>query len=582
MPLQEIDLRTQAGKACRLDVWHDKPLLVLVFLGTECPMARRYIPTLNELARRYAARGVQIVGIDSNARDSQSDLDQFWREHSVEFPLLLDPQARLADALDAQRSPQAFLLDADRRVRYRGNIDDRLTVAAEKPHATRHNLARAIQDLLAGTEVEVAITEPGGCWIDRASRQVSTSSVTYQQVAPIFERHCAECHHPAGIGRISFATHAETRSWAATIRDVIESQRMPPWGADPRYGHFQNERRLSARERRRILDWIERGAAEGPPNDAPSPTAPTPSPGEWSIRADEVLSLPRSMQIRADGLVEYQQVELGASPTDRWVRAVEIMPSNRAVLHHATAFLSPPGTHDVGEQGQLGSFCLATYTPGTTPNRWPSGMAKRIPAGWKIVLVLHYVTVGSPQTDCTRIGLELVAANRVEREVATRLLFDPELRIPPRVEDYRIERTWRAPADVWLLSLFPHMHLRGKSFRYEAEYPSGQRETLLFVPRYDFNWQHRYDLATPKRLPQGTVLHCTAHYDNSSRNLANPAPDVEVHAGKQTTDEMFNAYFDVALADAPRQVPAVHGLGFVWSALLCAALGLLARRWSAA
>jgi hypothetical protein len=176
-------------------------------------------------------------------------------------------------------------------------------------------------------------------------------------------------------------------------------------------------------------------------------------------------------------------------------------------------------------------------------------MAKRIPAGWRIVFVIHYAPNGTAQTDQTRLGLTFTPAQAVRNEVVTQLLYDPDLKIPPHAALHRVERSWQTPADLRLLAMFPHMHLRGKSFRYEATYPDGTSETLLYVPRYDFNWQHRYVLAEPKWIPRGTTLRCIAHYDNSAANPANPDPSATVHTGKQSSDEMFNGYFDVALAD---------------------------------
>jgi hypothetical protein len=178
------------------------------------------------------------------------------------------------------------------------------------------------------------------------------------------------------------------------------------------------------------------------------------------------------------------------------------------------------------------------------------------------VFVIHYAPNGTAQTDQTRLGLTFAPAGRVRREAVTRLLYDPDLKIPPHAADHRVEQSWRTPldSDLLLLAMFPHMHLRGKSFRYEACYPDGTSETLLSVPRYDFNWQHRYELATPRRIPAGTTLRCIAHYDNSAANPANPNPAATVRTGKQSSDEMFNGYFDLALAErggtrAPTALP---------------------------
>jgi hypothetical protein len=225
------------------------------------------------------------------------------------------------------------------------------------------------------------------------------------------------------------------------------------------------------------------------------------------------------------------------------------------VVHHCNVFLQPPGAPGPQEQGALGSVCLAATAPGTPAMQLPDGMAKRVPAGWHILFVMHYTPVGSAQTDRTCIGLKFADPKRVKKEVATRLMYDTDLVIPPYAADHVVSQTWQVNRDVLLLSFFPHMHLRGKSFRYEALYADGRRETLLEVPRWDFNWQHRYVLAEPLRLPACTRIRCTAVYDNSRANPANPDPSAEVRAGTQSWDEMFNGYFDVALADEDRTRP---------------------------
>jgi hypothetical protein len=259
----------------------------------------------------------------------------------------------------------------------------------------------------------------------------------------------------------------------------------------------------------------------------------------------------RSFEVPAEGVVDYQYFEVDPGFTqDQWISASEIQPGNRKVVHHCNVFLKDPNSRsEVDETGELGSYCLDAMTPGSPPMLLPPGTAKRIPAGWHLLFVVHYSPVGTRQTDRTSIGLVLADRSKIRKEVATNLVFDPELRIPPREPNHRVERSRRFDDDVLLLALFPHMHLRGKSFRYEALYPDGRSEILLDVPRYDFRWQNRYELAEPKRLPAGTTLRCVAYFDNSSANPDNPDPNVEVRTGKQSWEEMFNGYHDIVLAD---------------------------------
>jgi peroxiredoxin len=583
----DFTLRDAGGRQHRLRDWKDHRLVVVVFMGTQCPLAKLYGPRLAELSRRYGPRGVAFVGIDSNETDSLSDLRRYAKLHSIPFPLLRDPGAAIADLFAAERTPEAFVLDAHRVIRYRGRIDDQNDVPAHRAAARHHDLADALDELLAGKPVSRPRTEASGCVIGRPATPRRGGSVTYcRDVAPILQQHCQVCHRPGEIGPLTLTSYKDASGWAGMIREVVAEGRMPPWHANPKYGRFANDPSLTADEKDRLFRWIDDGCPEGDTAELPPP--PRFVDG-WNIgEPDAVLAMPQPFTVPAEGVIEYQYVEIDpGAPVDRWVQAAEVRPGNRSVVHHCNVFLQPPGAPDFQEQGALGSFCLAALAPGTPPMVLPEGMAKRIPAGWHIVLVLHYTPTGSVQTDRTSLGLKFAEAARVRKEVATRLMFDPELCIPPGAAGHTVAQTWQINRDLWLLAFFPHMHLRGKSFRYEAVYPDGTVEVLLDVPRWDFNWQHRYVLAKPKRLPAGSRIRCTAVFDNSSANPANPDPTATVRAGTQSWDEMFNGYFDVVLADQDLTRPPpwrdvlgeLHGRffrsGIVLAAFLAGGLALL-------
>jgi peroxiredoxin len=585
-PIADFTLPDCHGQVFHLSDQGDRAAIVVVFLGVDCPLAKLYGPRLAEMARTFGPRGVAFVGIDSNQHDSLAALARYGKQHRIPFPLLRDPGNAIADRFGAERTPEAFVLDRRRVIRYRGRIDDQYDVATHRGEANRHDLAQAIEEVLAGKPVSQPVTTAPGCLISRAPAPRTDDSITYSRhVAPILQRHCQVCHRPGEIGPFSLTNYRHAAGWAAMIREVVEEGRMPPWHADPKHGRFANDPTLTAEEKDLLFRWIDTGCPEGDRRDLPLPAKFIDG---WNIGTpDVVLEMPEPFGVPAEGIVEYQYVVVdGGAAVDRWVQAAEVRPGNRAVVHHCNVFLQPPGAPDFMEAGALGSFCLAAMAPGTPPLLLPDGLAKRIPAGWRIVLVLHYTTTGSPQTDRTRLGLKLVDPKRVTKEVATKLMYDLDLEIPPGVADHTVSQTWQINNAVDLLAFFPHMHLRGKSFRYEALYPDGNEEILLEVPRYDFNWQHRYVLAEPKRLPAGSRLRCTAVYDNSAGNPANPDPTATVRAGTQSFDEMFNGYFDVVLADqdltrGQSWREALAGLrAFVWtglvlSFLLAGALGLL-------
>jgi peroxiredoxin len=546
--IEDFNLRDCKGKEHRLSDWKDRKLIVVVFLSANCPLAKLYGPRLAELARIYDASGVAIVGIHANQHEGPTDLARYAREHHISFPLLRDVGNVVADRFGARRTPEAFILDEGRVIRYHGRIDGQYDVGLQRPTEARRDLIEALEELLAGKPVSQPATEAVGCLIGRTPRQ-GKGSVTYaKDIAPILQNRCQQCHRPGQIGPFALTSYADAVGNSATMREVVESGRMPPWGANPKHGRFANDPTLSAAEKKLLLDWIDADCPEGDPADLPPLRFFS---DDWNMpHPDLVLSIPQPYTVPAEGLVEYQSFNVDPGFTeDRWVQDVEIRPGNRAVVHHCSIFLKPPGAKGPVPQGQLESFMLAGMAPGTPHWALPDGFAQRIPAGWHIVFEIHYVTIGSEQTDQTAIALKFADARTVHKEVATRLMFSLDMRIPPHEPNFEIGHTWQMNADVLLLAMFPHMHLRGKAFRYEVRYPNGETEILLDVPRYDFNWQHRYVLAEPLRLPAGSRLTCTAHYDNSSANAANPDPSVWVDVGPQSQDEMFNGYYEVVLAD---------------------------------
>lgn len=567
----EFELRDPRGAAHRLNEWAEYPVVVVVFLGVDCPLAKLYAGRIGELQREFGPRGVRFVGVNSNQHDSADDVARFARAHRLDFPVFKDPGSRVADLLGARRTPEALVLDRERRVRYQGRIDDQYVVGSRRSEPGRRDLACALEDLLQARPVRRPHQPATGCLIDRPEGKSDNAAVTYcRDVAPLLQRRCLACHRPGQMAPFPLTSYGDAAGWAGTIREVVDERRMPPWHADPRYGSFANDARLSDQERQVIDAWVAAGAPEGDPADLGPPPA---FADGWNIpRPDDVFTIPQRFEVPAQGVVDYQTFEVDPGfAEDRWVKAAEIRPGNRQVVHHCSVFLKPPGYSEPRAQGELGSYFLAGTAVGTPPLTLPAGMAKRIPAGWRLVFVIHYQTVGTAQVDQTGIGLVYADPATVRQEVATNLIVDEELRIPPGAADYRVEKAKSFPKDVLLIALFPHMHLRGKSFRYEATYPNGATEVLLSVPRWDFNWQNRYVLAEPKRLPAGTVLRCIATYDNSADNPHNPDPSVTVRAGQQSTDEMFNGYVEIALADQDLTRP------LTWDRRLAAGLGVIGR-----
>lgn len=570
--------------------WGSGTATVVAFLGVECPLARIYARRLSALAGEYGPRGVVFVGVDSNHQDDADEIARFVAELEITIPIAADPGGALADLMSATRTPQVFVLDAANTVRYVGRVDDQYSfgqgVGYQRAQVGRHDLREALDDILAGRDVAVGETGVVGCVIGRAASTLNEGDVTWANgVAEIVQRRCQECHRPGEVAPFSLLNYENAAAWRDTIREVIESGRMPPWGADPRHGDFVNEARLSDAERNTLLTWIDRGA---PPGDLSQQPPPRQFVSGWQIgQPDEVIYMAdEPFRVPADGLVDYQYFDVDPKFTqDRWVKAVECRSGAPAVVHHINVFLLTPDMPRPYVREDLTNHLLWGTAPGLQSVTFAPGMAYRIPAGTQLVFQMHYTTSGVAQADRSYMGLIYADPAEVQKRVEMKLAVNPHFAIPPGAKDHRVQSMYELPQDGLIYALSPHLHLRGKSFRYELFYPDSRQETLLDVPRFDFNWQHIYILRQPLPAPRGTIVHCTAHYDNSETNPVNPDATTEVRWGDQIWQEMMIGYVLVAF-DRDEVRPAIRAPGIarahagerfrrllaVWSAATAAAV----------
>jgi peroxiredoxin/mono/diheme cytochrome c family protein len=533
--------------------WHalsepaEAKAVVVAFIGVECPVVQTYAPILARLAADYEPQGVAFLAIGSNRQDSLAELGHFARTHKLRFPVLKDAGNKVADQFGAQRTPEVFVLDRRHVVRYRGRIDDQSGVGFRRANASRRDLALALDELLAGREIAVAKTEPAGCHLSRVPRRPAKGDVTYSKhIAPLIQKHCVSCHRARQVGPFTLTAYEDVAAWADTIREAVDGGRMPPWYANPEHGRFINEARVSEEEKRLLDEWVANGTPEGNPADLPPPPE---FAGEWAIpEPDLVVTMPEPFTVPAKGTVPYKVFMTDVSfDEDRWLIASEGRPGNRAVVHHMLFFYVPPGERISPEMPLYNA--LGGYVPGLPTGTLPEGIARRIPAGSKLAFQMHYMPNGEEQSDQSSVGLVFTDPKNVKKSWQIDMALNIFFRIPAGAKDYRLEASHRFDEDTLLYTLQPHMHLRGKSFRFDAIYPDGRTETLLDVPRYDFNWQLTYALAQPKLLPEGTRLHCTAIYDNSADNLVNPDPTKAVMWGDQTWEEMLVGAFDTVSAE---------------------------------
>jgi hypothetical protein len=326
---------------------------------------------------------------------------------------------------------------------------------------------------------------------------------------------------------------------------------MPPWTADPEVGHFANDNSLTVEEKRTLVAWIDNGTPRGEGDDPLEAYTPPPA-RKWKLGdPDRVVSLPEPFTVPAEGVVEYQIIDVPTTETeDRWLKGLEVKPGNPKVLHHCLIFILYPEDRKHQEPrvsaGARGYF--AGYVPGAEASFFPEGTGKFLPAGATLRFQMHYVTTGKEETDQTELAMYFHDEAPAERLV-TEAAYKADFQIPPGDPDYSVFADYEFGDDVTVYGLAPHMHYRGKRMQYTAIYPDKTNEVLLSVPNYNFDWQHMYRFAEPKQLPEGTRLVATGAFDNSPQNPFNPDPTATVHFGDQTWEEMFIGYIAYA---APR------------------------------
>jgi len=428
----------------------------------------------------------------------------------------------------------------------------------------------------------------------------AAKEVTFNKnIAPIFFKNCAGCHRPDDIGPFSVLSYKDVRPWAKAIKEKVVTREMPPWHADPHFGKFQNDARLTQTEIDEIVAWVDDGAKEGNAKDLP----PTPNfTTAWAIGTpDVVLQMPQAFTLDSKGADDYIYFRVPTGFTeDKWIQAAEFRPGNKRVVHHAVVFIETPQmiegakalaqrqgrTFDAhttpsvferapGPESQFfkegtvwrvrmdapvaddscnsgvrsaaagaGSLILTAYAPGKNADVYPAGTGKRVPAGSNLILQMHYSkTTGKPETDRTSVAL-VFAKEPVTKMVETMTVVNSSFAIPPGAPNHEATACYTVLRDVQMVNYFPHMHVRGKDMKYEVVRPDGSRETLLWVDRYHFNWQTLYVLKDPVAIPKGSRFVVTAHFDNSAKNKLNPDPTKTVRFGEPTYDEMLVGYAD--------------------------------------
>jgi hypothetical protein len=379
-----------------------------------------------------------------------------------------------------------------------------------------------------------------------ALADVVPDNVTFtKDVLPILQENCQVCHRPSGtnlggmVAPMAFTDYRETRPWAKSIAKAVASRSMPPWDAAPEHaGVFEDERVLTEEQIATIVRWSETGALRGNPADAPEPKV-FPDVEGWSIgEPDLILSMPEPFWVPDELLDDRLHFPMTITeemlPKDRWVKAVEFRPGSE-VVHHIIA------------------IPIGGIVPGNPPEVYRDGYSRKLKSGTEVIWNMHYHKEPGPGTgmwDQSSVGIKFYPEGYVPKHVLnTNLLGTRDFKIPAHDPNYKASVTYTFEQDALISKLVPHMHYRGKKALYMLEYPDGREETLLSVPKYDYNWQTTYKFKKLKPVPAGSKVHLTGWWDNSADNPSNPDPTIDVSFGEATHEEMLFGFLTYANAD---------------------------------
>ena len=521
------------------------PFTVIATLRADDAASRKHAEKLQELFETYAEEGFRFLAL--MADDSATATD-FAGRHEVTLPVLLDRYGYVAGRLGVPVAPAVVVVDDQLNVLFRGQLDDQFAKGSGGK-LSHDYVVDALEALLMEEDVEVRESPLPETPLFLAS--ADNAPTFYGDVAPILYDNCTQCHRPGQIGPMPFVSFDDAQGWAPMIAEVVDEGRMPPWHADPRHGAFSNARVLTDHQKATLVRWAETGAREGKPDDSVQP--PSFVDDEWQIgKPDVIYQLPEVQKIPAEGMINYRYFSMDPGfDEDRWVEAIEVRPTAIEATHHVICFMVPAGVDQgrwLNSPEALGDGMLGGYAPGAPPEVYEPGIAKLIPAGTRFLFEVHYTAVGQPMEDQTRMGIRF-ARGEVKQRHRSVGVVNPRLNIQPG--DPAAEFSARFPVrdNMLLVGLTPHMHARGKSFRFEL-LGADEDEILLDVPAYDFNWQHTYNLEQPRVLEAGSNVFLTAVYDNSEGNPFNPDPSSVVRWGQQTWEEMMIGWL-LYLEDLP-------------------------------
>lgn len=507
---------------------------VVVFTTLSCPIARRYMPTLGDMEREYRDRGVAFLALNVGPEDTLAGIAGEAALQGVDFPHGKDFTGAVVEALGATRTPEAVVLDGDGVIRYRGRIDDRIRFGGQLADARETSLLDALEALLDGREVERPETPVEGCAITLLRVEPTPELTWVDHIGPLVDRACVKCHRPQGDAPFRLDDYRSVSKRAAMVAEVVEQQRMPPWFADPRHGGVADAELLAPQERDAIVSWVRAGAPRG---DGSFASVEATTESDWLIEPDLILAADRVATVPASGKLPYQYAWFDFTiDEDIFVDGVQVLPGTRGVLHHALLMADSP---DVDVDDETTGDYVHIFVPGGNPLDLEPGTARRISGGTRLRIQLHYEPIGVAVTDRVQVGLRF-PKGPVRKRLRTLDLRNHSFEIPAGAPAYAVSGRRTIPYAITLRGAMPHMHARGKDMALWVERESGQREDLLVVGNFNFDWQREYGWGRRGvKIRAGDSLQATGRFDNSAFNPYNPDPTSIVPFGQETEDEMM-------------------------------------------
>ena len=521
----------------------DANAIVIVTQMDGCPVSRNIATSLKALQAKYAGKGVEFMMLNSSTIDTRDKIAAEAKEYGYDMPVLMDANQLVGEQLGVTRTAEVIVIDPKTwKVTYRGPVDDRVTYERQKAKASETWASDALDAMLAKKPVQVAYKPAVGCLVDfphRGDAKVAKISYTHD-VAPIIEQKCVACHQEGGIGPMPLDSYEHVKAMAPMVREVVRTQRMPPWRADPTVGHFQDDKSLTSDQIKTLVHWVEAGTPRGEGVDTVA--AANHKASNWPLgKPDLILDVP-AYTVPASGVVDYQRPWVKNPLTaSKWIKASTIKVDNRQAVHHIlTGYMDEmPKDGDPAFEMKWG-VSVGGYAVGAESTINPDNVGALLPPGGAIGFQDHYTPFGKQVTEKSQIGLYFYKEGEAPKMMVHNIaIANPTISIPPMEEAHPEHAYIEVPHDMVLYSAFPHAHYRGGSAIVILKTPDGVEKTLLALPKYDFNWQREYVFDKPVNVPKGSWVITKYTYDNSPRNPANPDPHRMVPWGDQSFDEML-------------------------------------------